>query len=248
MVPIVLVHGLIGTLRETRFAGSIAIDLRGYGQNADDPAEAVNLPAQAAHVIGQLEAMGVDRYHLVGHSVGGAVAALVADAQPERVVSVVSIEGNFTLDDAFMASRIAAMELAEVEALLNGYRADVAGWLAAKGIATGETEIALARLWLANQPARTLLAQARSVMVTTTGPAWDALLGRVFSADRRFHLIAGARSRGGWPVPPWVVQNAQSFSLIDGAGHFPMIEDPPGFERLLLQVVLAANPGRAAGG
>ena len=235
-------------MRETRLAGSITIDLRGFGQYADDRAENVNLPAQAKHVIRHLEALGVDRYHLVGHSVGGAISALVAVTHPERVVSLVSIEGNFTLDDAFMASRIAAMRLFEVEALLAGFESDLAGWLAAKGIATGAAEISLARLWLANQPARTLLAQARSVMATTMGPAWEALLSRVFSAGRRLHLIAGERSRCGWHVPGWVAANAQSFTIIDGAGHFPMIEDPPAFERLLLQVVLAADSRGAARG
>ena len=75
------------------------------------------------------------------------MSALVSDTHPERVVSLLSIEGNFTLDDAFMASRIAAMELGEVEAMLAGFRADIAGWLAAKGIAAGASEISLARLW-----------------------------------------------------------------------------------------------------
>ena len=112
-------------MRETRLAGSMAIDLRGYGQYADDRAENVNLPAQVKHVIRHLEALGVDRYHLVGHSVGGAISALVAVTHPERVVSLVSIEGNFTLDDAFMASRIAAMRLFEVEALLAGFESDL---------------------------------------------------------------------------------------------------------------------------
>jgi pimeloyl-ACP methyl ester carboxylesterase len=38
---------------------------------------------------------------LVGHSVGGVVAYAFAHRYPECVKSLVSVEGNFTLKDAF---------------------------------------------------------------------------------------------------------------------------------------------------
>ncbi|WP_428942794.1 alpha/beta fold hydrolase [Xanthomonas oryzae] len=45
------------------------------------------------------------KVHLVGHSVGGAVSALVCSLYPELVASFTSVEGNFTLKDAFWSRR-----------------------------------------------------------------------------------------------------------------------------------------------
>ncbi|WP_227744214.1 alpha/beta fold hydrolase [Yersinia kristensenii] len=39
--------------------------------------------------------------HVIGHSVGGAVAVLFARRYPEMTRSLTSVEGNFTLSDAF---------------------------------------------------------------------------------------------------------------------------------------------------
>jgi lipase len=41
------------------------------------------------------------RVQLIGHSVGGVVAAGYAHRFPKRVASFVNVEGNFTLADAF---------------------------------------------------------------------------------------------------------------------------------------------------
>jgi|GEM_PF-7090344 len=133
-----------------------------------------------SHVDGQLlVSRGASREYR--SSVGGAVSALVADTHLERVVSPLSFEGNFTLDDAFMASRIAAMELGEVEAMLAGYRADVAGWLAVKGIAAGASE-------RARKPTRSNLAGAGS---ERNGDDDGARMGRPRESSRRFHHVAG---------------------------------------------------------
>lgn len=44
-------------------------------------------------VLAMADALGWDRFHLIGHSLGGAVACIAAAACPDRVLSVTAIEG-----------------------------------------------------------------------------------------------------------------------------------------------------------
>ncbi|MFE2268317.1 alpha/beta fold hydrolase [Streptomyces lavendulae] len=64
-----------------------AVDLRGHG-HSDRPG-AYSLELMRDDVIGLLAALGLDRVDLVGHSMGGVVAHLVAQARPWRVVRLV---------------------------------------------------------------------------------------------------------------------------------------------------------------
>jgi pimeloyl-ACP methyl ester carboxylesterase len=63
----------------------IAPDLLGLGDTETPPDADWSLPAQAAMVTGLLDALGLDRVHLVGHDHGGAVAQLLAADPPTRV-------------------------------------------------------------------------------------------------------------------------------------------------------------------
>lgn len=68
-----------------------ALDLRGHGASAWP--SAYSLPLMRDDVLGFLDALGLDRVDLVGHSMGGVVACLVAAAQPHRI-------GRLVLEDA----------------------------------------------------------------------------------------------------------------------------------------------------
>lgn len=64
-----------------------AVDLRGHGRS-DRPGE-YSLELMRDDVLGLLDALGLDRVDLVGHSMGGVVAHLVAQARPWQVVRLV---------------------------------------------------------------------------------------------------------------------------------------------------------------
>jgi len=66
---------------------SLAFDLPGHGQALDWP-RIGNAGIAAKAVAQSLEHLGLAKVHLVGHSMGGAVAALVALNDPERVASL----------------------------------------------------------------------------------------------------------------------------------------------------------------
>ena len=93
--PIVMLHGFGGDLNNWMFnqpmlaAGrtAYALDLPGHGQSAKDVGGGT-VDALTLSVIAWMEAVEVDRAHLVGHSMGGAVALNLALNEPHRVASL----------------------------------------------------------------------------------------------------------------------------------------------------------------
>ena len=67
-----------------------ALDLPGHGTSSKDVGDG-SIGTLAGAVIGVLDMIGAERAHLVGHSLGGAVAAAVAARNPGRISSLTLI-------------------------------------------------------------------------------------------------------------------------------------------------------------
>ena len=97
-VPIVLVHGFGGDLNTWMFTQpalaegrrTIALDLPGHGGSAKEVG-AGDPETLADAVDAAQQALGIERAHLIGHSLGGAIATLVALRQPQRAASLTLI-------------------------------------------------------------------------------------------------------------------------------------------------------------
>jgi pimeloyl-ACP methyl ester carboxylesterase len=223
----------LATSKQFRERGSFAPELLGYGEHRDAAFETISLPAQLEHLARKLaEQVGDAPVDLVGHSVGGVLALLLAEAHPSRVRRVVSVEGNFTLRDAFWSASIGRMSPEQADAMLEGFRADPAGWLESSGLRATAAQRDTAAQWLAHQPASTLRAMGQSV-VDTTGPvAYLAAVQRVFSTHP-VYLLAGERSRAGWDVPEWATRSCAGSAVLEGCGHLMMLEQPEAFAQAL---------------
>ncbi|MHB1668696.1 MAG: alpha/beta fold hydrolase [Thiomonas sp.] len=250
--PTVLIHGLLGTFQVPDVTGdfapgwALAPDLLGYGALSGLPPRDINIPAQVAYLRETIrKAFGAEPVHLVGHSIGGAIAALFAHAQPDQVRSVVSVEGNFTLKDAFWSSSVALMSAAAAEQMLSAFRADPAAWLAGAGIAADARTLPLGIHWLAQQPASTVRAMAQSVVAETGTADYLPKVREVF-ARHPVHLFAGERSRASWDVPYWALQNAASITLLPQTGHLMMLEQPQAFTRAVQSVLNASSSPKPA--
>jgi len=243
--PIMFIHGLFqgldapGAARSLSPTPVLAPDLPGYGEECrHDPGD-ISLGAAADAIHARMRSAGWDRAHLVGHSVGGAVAVVLADRYPEAVASIISVEGNVTLKDAFWSQQLARMDAREADAMLADYRADPRAWLADSGIdATPEQEARAVRI-LAAQPASTLQAMARSVIHVTGDAAYLRAIGALLDRATPFHLVAGERSRAGWDVPAWALRRATSVTIQPGVGHMMMLEDESGFLAIVRRLILS---------
>jgi pyruvate dehydrogenase E2 component (dihydrolipoyllysine-residue acetyltransferase) len=119
--PIVFLHGFGGDLNNWQFnqealaasRATYAVDLPGHGGSSKDlGAGHVHVGALAAAVVEFLDAKGIARAHLVGHSLGGAVALDLALNHAGRVASATLIctaglgpEINMAYIDGFMQAK-----------------------------------------------------------------------------------------------------------------------------------------------
>lgn len=99
--PIILIPGWAcsawvfhETLAPLAAAGfhAIAVDLKGHGlsDKPHDPAE-YRLHSMRDHVLGIMDALGLPRASLVGHSMGGAIACQVAALSPDRITALAMV-------------------------------------------------------------------------------------------------------------------------------------------------------------
>jgi pimeloyl-ACP methyl ester carboxylesterase len=111
---IVLVHGFgesLVTWRSvfTRLADSadvVALDLPGHGLSSK-PASGYATDSLAADLIEALDALGIERAVLVGHSLGGAIAAATALRAPERVAGLVLIDPAISVARSMLPDSLA---------------------------------------------------------------------------------------------------------------------------------------------
>ncbi len=96
--PALLIHGFGGDLNNWLFNQPAlaekrtvyALDLPGHGGSAKEVGEG-DVGALASAVVAFMDAVGIQKAHLVGHSLGGAISLHLALDQPDRVASVTAL-------------------------------------------------------------------------------------------------------------------------------------------------------------
>lgn len=238
--PVVLLHGQPGSAADWRFVvarlppavTAIAVDRPGYGASRQ-PAGGFQFNASA--VLAELDARGIGRAVLAGHSYGGGVALAVAQLAPERVAGLVLLASVgpecLTGWDRLLAAPVAGEVCAITAWRLTPWFARAAmaalGRLRGRPVAADEhvnwqvwghahhDRGAVWRSFLTEQRALTTeldwltasLAQVRQPVVLITDPR------DTFVPARTAHALAGA-------LP------AARLLLVDGAGHQLPIRAP----------------------
>jgi pimeloyl-ACP methyl ester carboxylesterase len=103
-LPWLLVHGVTAShlawswvAVEAADVRLIAPDLRGRGRSADVSGP-IGMAAHADDLAAVLDAAGIQRALVVGHSMGAFVSAVFADRHPDRTTAVVLVDGGLPLD------------------------------------------------------------------------------------------------------------------------------------------------------
>ncbi len=130
--PLLMVHGFTGAKEDFAdfldgFADRgwhvVAPDLRGHGAS-DQPAEeeAYSLAEMADDVLALADALGWERFDLLGHSMGGMVAQVMALRDPERLRSLVLMDTSHGpvegLDPALVELAVGVVRTEGVERLM----------------------------------------------------------------------------------------------------------------------------------
>jgi len=96
--PLLFLHGMLGSssnwvgiVRPLRHRHLILLpDLRNHGRSPHHPV--MDYPALADDVLRLADGLGLGRFVLIGHSMGGKVAMWLALQEPERVIGLVSLD------------------------------------------------------------------------------------------------------------------------------------------------------------
>jgi pimeloyl-ACP methyl ester carboxylesterase len=113
--PIVFLHGFGSTkedyadiVRHAQFDGHpfLAYDAPGCGATHCADLARIDIAFLVETALAMIERVGFKRFHLVGHSMGGLTALMLAHRHPQRVLSFVDIEGNVAPEDCFLSRQI----------------------------------------------------------------------------------------------------------------------------------------------
>lgn len=128
-IPVVFIHSFGGTtehwekqlehLRKRRRA--VAFDFRGHGKS-DLPVDS-NYSTQsiAEDLKSVIDSLGIDRFILVGHSMGGASAITFASTEPERVAGLMLVGTPGKTPEAQAKPIIASLESDQYDQVMDDY-------------------------------------------------------------------------------------------------------------------------------
>jgi pyruvate dehydrogenase E2 component (dihydrolipoamide acetyltransferase) len=246
---VVLVHGYGGDRNSWLFVQEplaakyqvYALDLPGHGASAKDVGDGT-LGVLAGAVTGVLDAIGTDRAHLVGHSMGGAVALAVAAREPRRIASLTLIApAGFgpEINAAYLRGFADAQTRRELKPVIGQLFAD-------EGLVTRQLVddlLAYKRLDGVDQALHTLLetlldgdaqhADSAAVMASIGGAVPVTVVWG--SADR---VIPAAQAGS--------VTGAVRY-LVDGAGHMPHMERAGEVQSAIEETIARASPAEGQG-
>jgi pimeloyl-ACP methyl ester carboxylesterase len=130
LAPIVFLHGFGSTkedyvdiAHQPAFTGRpfLAYDAPGCGETACDDLSKISIPFLMETAETVLQHVGIRRCHLVGHSMGGLTALMLAHQDPARVLSFINIEGNIAPEDCFLSRQIATHPSDNAESFLDDF-------------------------------------------------------------------------------------------------------------------------------
>ncbi len=236
-IPVVLLHGFAGDMNGWLFNIEalaadhpvIAIDLPGHGGSSKDVGDG-SLASLADAVAATLEGLGVQRAHLIGHSLGAAVAARLAVERPGLAASLVMIApAGFSasgVSEEFLTGVIEAQRARDLKPVLATLLADPA-------MMTGEMVEDVLRFKRLDGVEEALGAVRDRLIDGADAAAlradMAALPGGLLIASRGDRIVGLVDEAA---LPPGF-----EAAWIDGAGHMPHLEKAAEVNALLVQAV-----------
>lgn len=223
--PAVLVHGFGGDLENwTLVMGPLAearpvyaIELPGHGQS-EKRIDDARVAALAAVVLKAMDALALERAHLVGHSLGGAIALAAALEAPVRVTSLslvasAGVPGS-TVNRDYLDGFIDARRTRDMQRVAEMLFAD-------KSLASAELVETLARSKRIDGVEEALSA-IRDAMTGTDELA--KLAARLGEVKAPLLLISASADEIVSAPDEKALPKGAKHVRIDGAGHLPQIE------------------------
>jgi pimeloyl-ACP methyl ester carboxylesterase len=239
-LPVVFVHSLAGNsthwaaqlrhLRPTRRA--VALDLRGHGRSQPPQNGDYTIAGMAGDIEAVVDRLGLKKFVLVGHSMGGGVALTYAGVHPDRIAGLLLVDP--TGDGKQIAEAETKPLLAELD---SNYDTTIREyWTGIAGPDSAIRERLLADLRAT--PQETVVRVFREVLQFDPDPALAWYHGPILSVVTPYNDQPFSLHRLGKGFPHRVVS---------GTGHWIQLDKPEEFNRLLDEFLEKSVSGTRTG-
>jgi pimeloyl-ACP methyl ester carboxylesterase len=188
--------------------------------------EAWTIPAFGADVAAVVDELRLQRVVFIGHSMGGEVIVEAARRSPDRVAGLIWVDAHKSLGTPRSA--------AEVDAMVAPMRADFRGTVRGLvsmlfGSGADSALVERVRADMASAPRRVAIPTARAALSFESEllPTLRDLKVPIVAINAD-NLSTDTASLARYGV---------TVAILSGCGHFLMLEDPDGFNRMLRSVV-----------
>ncbi|MBU2509780.1 alpha/beta hydrolase [bacterium] len=237
-VPVVFIHSLAGNtkqwsaqlnhIRTTRRA--IALDLRGHGQSLPPANGEYTIDSMVQDIQTVVEELGIERFILVGHSMGGSVAGAYAGTYPKRVVGLLLVDpsGDSTqMPVEEVQGYLGALESEAYSNVIEGY------W---SQILTGSAETTEVKVMqdLRDTSKTTVVGVFKELFKYNPVPALEGYTGPKLSVITSLNETPYSLHR--------LVSNLPH-KMITGTGHWLQLDKPEEFNRIMDDLLATLDSG-----
>jgi pimeloyl-ACP methyl ester carboxylesterase len=222
--PVIFLHGF-GSCKEDladliihpslQKHGFIAFDAPGCGHSTTSNLYATDIPFLVATAEAVLNYFQITYFHLIGHSMGGLSALLLAHANHSRVLSFIDIKGNLAPEDCFLSRQIFTFPTDDPEAFFEEF---IDRTRKAKSYSSA--------LYASTLRARVRARAVRPIFesmvhLSDCGELMDKFLG--LPCPKMF--MFGEENRG-LSYLGRLEEEGVELAMIERSGHFPMYSNP----------------------
>jgi pimeloyl-ACP methyl ester carboxylesterase len=223
--PVVFLHGFGSTkedyadmARHPAFVGRpfLAYDAPGCGETACADLSRISIPFLVETAQAVLDRAGVDRFHLVGHSMGGLTALLLAHQAPDRVLSFVDIEGNLAPEDCFLSRQVVTHAADDPERFLDGFIERMR-----------RSPYSASALYAASLRHKVRARAVQRIFTSMVELSDHGDLVKKFLALPVPRMFMYGEQNASLSYLPLLRANGVELAQISHSGHFPMYSNPP---------------------
>jgi len=224
-VPLVFLHGFGSTKEdyadvmqraELTEHPILAYDAPGCGETDCADLSRISIPFLVATALRVLEELEIDRFHVIGHSMGGLTALILGDEHPDRIASFIDIEGNVAPEDCFLSRQI-----------INHPNDDPEGFLAGFIDRAWNSRYFSSALYSASLRHKVRAAAVRGIFESMVELSDQGDLMNRFLAIPAPKMFMYGQQNASLSYLEHLATHGVEVAEITDSGHFPMYSNPP---------------------
>ncbi|MHA1166788.1 MAG: alpha/beta hydrolase [Candidatus Hodarchaeales archaeon] len=208
-------------------------DLLGHGDSRLKTAENGNLLANSARVlVDAMAVLGIDKYHVCAHSMGGLIGIMMHELSPGSISSFINLEGNLSKEDCFITGLITRYSRYDFQ--IKG-RKIVEKQLAE--LAVENRSIGIYLDMFKTVPSKTLYDTARETVAISSEPG---LFNRFIRIPCSAYFF-GELNRGKYSSEEKLKAAGIPLYYVSGAGHSMQNDNPEALYEMVLMRIESAG-------